>query len=159
MNFSRVVCSSLQVAHTRYTLHRSPGAPRWRQGMVTQCGGECCMWGTRLQGGDIIEMDLSVRVREVRSPGFAADARPLLRNPDAVFLRWGVSGLPVLLHTPSPDPLTPSLQYAGASQLQPRPGPQACPCIYLLNPHSIPLHELIRISIFCMSKPQQVNII
>lgn len=93
--------------------------------MVTQCGGQSCTWGTRFQGGDIIEMDLSVRVREVRSPGFAADARPLLRNPDAVFLRSGVGGLPILLHTPSPDPLTPSLQYAGASQLQPRPGPQA----------------------------------
>lgn len=45
------------------------------------------MWGTRFQGGDIVEMDLDVRVREVRSPSFAADAQPFLWSPDAAFLR------------------------------------------------------------------------
>lgn len=145
MNLSLAVCSSLQVAHTRYTLHHWPGAPRWSQGMVTQCGGECCTWGTRFQGGDTVEMDLDVRVREVQSPSFAAEAQPLLRSPDAAFLRWGVGGLPILLYTPSPDPLTPSLQYAGASQLHPKLGPKLGPfCLAAprSQPPPVPLRDL-----------------
>ena len=147
-----VVCSSLQVTHTRYTLHHWPGALRKSQGMVTQCGGECCTWGTRFQGGDIVERDLSVRGREVLTslgdqgdPGFAANARPLLRNLDTVFLRSGVGGLPVLLYTPPPDPLTPSLQYDSASQLQPRPGPQAWTVLSGYPPDAptpVPLRDL-----------------
>ena len=110
-NLPLVVCSSLQVTHTRYTLHHWPGALRKSQGMVTQCGGECCTWGTRFQGGDIIERDLSVRGREVLTslgdqgdPGFAANARLLLWSLDAVFLRLGGWPSRLALHATSRPP-------------------------------------------------------
>lgn len=75
----------------------------------------------------------------------AADAQPLVTEPGCCFPQVGVGGLPILLYTPSPDPLTPSLQHAGASQLHPKLGSKLGPfCLAAprSQPSPVPLRDL-----------------